>query len=365
MDVLKAQGERRLEFEARPIEWLNRRRHKLIGQAKHAVAPLLGMKPENMGFVTNATGGINAVLRSLSYGFKAGDELITTNHVYNAVRKAMQYTARETGSTYIEVNVPMPLTSPERVVEAIERAITKRTRLVVVDHISSPTAVIFPMKEILEMCAARGVDVLVDGAHAPGMVELNVEELGELGATYYAANLHKWICAPPGAAFLWVRPDKQKRIHPTTISHFLDESFVNEFNWQGTRDITPWLCVQDSIAYLEKYGLNRVMKHNRQMAVWVQEMLCQKWNVQPGSPRDGSMLGSMATVELPAQEKVRKKFNECAALMAVLYDRYRIEVPVLDWGGRWRVRPCCQIYNVAEHYERLADAVLKVADDSD
>lgn len=358
--VLEAQQTLRREFEARPIEWLNRRRHELIDQAKLSLAPLIGAAPANFGFVANATDGINAVLRSIAFGLKHGDELITTDHVYNAVRKAMQYIARSVGAKYVEAHVPLPLRSPDEVIDVIDHAITNRTKLVVIDHITSPTAVIFPIKQIIELCNQRGVDVLVDGAHAPGMIDLNIEELSP---AYYAANLHKWVCAPPGAAFLWVRPDKQKAIHPTTISHFLDESFVNEFNWQGTRDITPWLCVKDSIAYLEKFGLERVMRHNHEMAMWVQDFLCRSWRVNPATPIDGSMLGSMATVELPGQDKLRSRFGTTVELQAAIYDRHRIEVPVVDWGGRWWVRPCCQIYNTVNDYERLAEAVMEVTND--
>ncbi len=380
--ILESQNKRRAEFEARPIEWLDRRRHDMIEAAKQKLGSFIGMTPANFGFVTNATGGINAVLRSLT--FNPGDELLTTNHVYNAVRKTMKYLAAKVpggGAKYIEVAVPFPVASPEQIIRAIESAITPRTRILVVDHITSPTAVIFPIKQIIDLCTSRNVDVIIDGAHAPGMIPLNVEELG---AAYYAGNLHKWTCAPLGSAFLWVRPDKQTAnggIHPTTISHFLDENFINEFNWQGTRDITPWLCIQDSLAWFEGPGLgwDRVMKHNHQMAVWVQQMLCDRWQVEPSTPMrqtettcDAPMIGSMTTVLLPSQAKLHARFADFQACRQAIYDQHRIEVPVVEFpmsqanpkspggsiSGNWYVRPCCQIYNTPEQYERLATAVL-------
>jgi isopenicillin-N epimerase len=189
------------------------------------------------------------------------------------------------------------------------------------------------------------------------MLPLNIEEIG---AAYYSGNLHKWMCAPVGAAFIWVRPDKQRDIHPTTISHFLNEGFTNEFNWQGTRDITPWLCVEDAMKYLERLGWDRVMRHNHELAAWVQRMLCDRWNVEPGSPVDGSMIGSMATVQLPGQEILRRKFPEFLQLRERVFNEFRIEVPVVDWMGKLWVRPCCQVYNQSEQYERLADAVLAI-----
>jgi isopenicillin-N epimerase len=212
------------------------------------------------------------------------------------------------------------------------------------------------------LCARRGIDVLVDGAHAPGMVPLNIESIAP---AYYAGNLHKWVCAPPGAAFLYVRPDRQKGINPTTISHFLNEGFQAEFGWQATRDITPWLCVEDALTWLGRLGWNNIMRHNHEMAVWAQQMLCARWGVHSATPLDGRMLGSMATVPLPRQEAFRKKFETFQALKATIYDRDRIEVLVIEWGEpapRWWIRVSCNIYNRPEQYHRLAEAVLRLVE---
>jgi isopenicillin-N epimerase len=353
--ILATQDRLRAEFEASPIEFLHRTRNSRIDQAKAALGRFLGMSLSNFGFVTNATGGINAVLRSLK--FNPGDELLTTNHVYNAVRMTMKFVAQQWKATYIEIDVPLPLRSPQQIVQAIEMAITPHTKLLVIDHISSPTAVIFPLEELIALGERHGVDVLIDGAHAPGMLPLNVEAQD---AAYYAGNLHKWLCAPVGAAFLWVRPDKQKGIHPLTISHFLDQGFAAEWYWQATRDITPWLCVPEAIAFFDDLGPDRVQKHNHDLAVWVQQMLCEKWSVEPATPLDGSMIGSMATVQLPAQDRLKARFGDIEAMNRALYHQHRIEVPVVDWGNRWWVRPCCHVYNRAEQYDRLAEAVLRV-----
>jgi isopenicillin-N epimerase len=339
------------------VEWLDRRRAALIDHAKRAIGEFIGMDIANFGFVTNATGGMNAVMRSLR--FNPGDELLTTSHVYNAVRLTMKHLAEQAGAKYIEALVPLPLKSLDQVIAAIENAITPRTRLLVVDHVTSPTAVVFPIERIIELCAKRNIDVLVDGAHAPGMIPLNVEKLK---AAYYAGNLHKWVCAPSGAGFLWVRPDRQPGIHPTTISHFIDQGLAAEFQWQATRDITPWLCVEDSITYMRGLGWEKVMQHNHAMATWVQSMLCDLWNVEPTSPLDGSILGSMITVQLPRQEHIKQKFATPEALKTPLYDRYKIEAPVIDWNGRWWIRASCQIYNTADQYERLGRAILELID---
>lgn len=351
--VSEIQQQWRERIEARPIELIDRRRDELLEESKRAVGDFVGAKPENFGFVSNATAGVNAVLRSLR--FKPGDELVTVNHVYNAVRQVMRYVGERDGATVIEIPIGLPVSGPQELIGAIRARLSERTRLLVVDHITSPTALIFPIKEIVALCAKRGIDVLVDGAHGPGQVDVDVEGLG---AAYYCGNLHKWACAPMGTAFVWARQDKQAGIHPPTISHFYGEGVAAEFAWQGTRDYSGWLSAPAAIAYFERYGWERVREHNHEMARWVQAMLCERWGkygVEPTTPLDGSMIGSMTTLRLP--ERMRELFETPQQLHDRLYDAFAIEVPIFDWDGAWWIRASCQIYNSAGDYERLADAV--------
>jgi isopenicillin-N epimerase len=351
--VLEAQSRWRRHIETRPVELLHRRRDAMMAPAKAAVGGLVGASPRDLAAVTNATGAVNAVLRSLP--LREGQELLTTTHAYNAIRQALRYVARRSGAVLVEAPVPFPLHSPDRIVDAIAAALSERTRLVVVDHVTSPTAVVLPVRRIIELCADRGIDVLIDGAHAPGMVPLCIEELAP---AWYAGNLHKWVCAPKGAAFLWARPDRQAEVHPTTISHHLDEGFEREFAWQGTRDITAFLAAANAIEFMEGLGWDRVRRHNHEMAVWAQQMLCARFGVDPATPADGSMLGSMATVPLPPALQGRGTAED---LQAQLYERHAIEVPVLDFGGSRWVRVSCQVYNGQEDYERLADVLQKIS----
>jgi len=199
----------------------------------------------------------------------------------------------------------------------------------------------------------------VDGAHAPGMLPLDVPKIG---ATYYAGNLHKWCCAPRGTGFLWVRPDKAPDVHPLIISHYFGEGFVKEFDWQGTRDITAWLAAPRGLAFLDDLGWDRLRAHNHAMATWAHRLLCSAWNVQPISPLDGSMLGSMTAVPLPPPLD-RMSEAEGAALQQRLYSEYRIEVPLMHWNGHWLLRVSCQVYNSADHYERAANVIRTLAGD--
>jgi isopenicillin-N epimerase len=349
--VFDEQTEWRRRVEARPVEMLARRGDELISAAKGAAGRWLGMRPEDFGLVTNATDGVNAVLRSVT--LRPGDELLTTSHVYNAVRQAMKYVAGRAGATYREVDVPLPVSGPGEIVDRVAAGLSDRTRLFVIDHVTSPTALIFPIELVVRACNQRGVDVLVDGAHAPAMLPLNV---AGVGAAYYAGNLHKWAFAPRGAGFLWVRPDRQADVHPTVISHRLGEGIAREFAWQGTRDVTAWLTVPRAVSFLADLGEHRVREHNHALALWARELLTARWGVERLSPADGSMLGSMATVPLPgAFQKMSEPHGE--ALQRRLYSERRFEVPVHRFAGRWVLRVSCQVYNTASQYERLAEVV--------
>lgn len=353
--VVDAQAAWRDRIEAHPVAVLDRDRDALLGVARSSLGAYVHAAPEDLGFLTNATGAVNAVLRSLVWS--AGDEIVTTDHAYNAVRKTLDFIGQVTHAKVKIVPVPLPVRGPGDVLDPIVGALTSRTRLLLVDHITSPTALVLPVAELVKAAAERNIDVLVDGAHAPGMVDLDIESIG---AAYYAGNLHKWLCAPLGSAFLWVRSDRHRGIHPNTISHFLDEGLADEFNWQGTRDISGWLSVPDAIEVGGRIGWDRIRAHNHQMATWVQSMLADRWGCPLSTPADGSMLGSMVTLPLPPGW--RDGFPSLEAAQLHLYNEHQFEVPIFDWNDQWWIRPSCQIYNHAAQYERLADVVAKAAD---
>jgi isopenicillin-N epimerase len=188
------------------------------------------------------------------------------------------------------------------------------------------------------------------------MLDFRVEDLG---CDYWTGNLHKWCCAPRGTAVLWVAPGRRPGVRPMTVSHFVGEGFDAEFDWQGTRDLGPWMTAGAAIDFMAEFGWDRVREHNARMAAWVQRMLCDRWEIEPVSPIDGRMLGSMCTVPLPAE--IRARFADGAAFQETLYREHRIEVPVIEFGGRWHVRPSAQVYNRPAQYDQLAQAVLEHA----
>ncbi len=362
--VLQYQSELRSRLEREPVRFLDRELEGLLDGVRDVLGPFLGAHPDDLAPVPNATSGVNTVVRSLD--FRPGDELLTTDHAYNACVNALRYVASRSGAKVVTAKVPFPLPGPETVVEAVMGAVTARTRLVLLDHVTSQTGLVFPVERLVPLLQGRGVDVLVDGAHAPGMVPL---QLDALGAAYYTANCHKWLCTPKGAAFLHVRRDRQQQVHPLTISHGLNSSrtdrshFRVEFDWCGTDDPTAWLCIPASLQVLGSLvpgGWPEVMARNHQLALAARRMLCAALELPPPCPE--SMLGSLAAVPLPAGDGRARPFPGLDPLQDALFHRRSIEVPVFNWPAPPArcLRVSAQLYNAPEQYAFLAGAVTEL-----
>lgn len=359
--ILDLQNQLRGELEAEPVQFLWRRYEERLESARQALAKFVGASSRDLVFVTNATTGVNAVLRSLQ--LRRGDELLTTNFDYNACRNVLVEVARNTGAKVMVADIPFPLKSADEIPEAILRAVTPKTRLAFVDHVTSNTALVMPLRQIIRSLEARGVDTLVDGAHAPGMLPLN---LRELRPAYYAANLHKWVCAPKGAAFLYAREDRQAGLQPAVISHGNNRArpgftaFQDRFDWTGTFDPTAWLCVPAAIRWMGDRlpgGWRELRARNHQLAVKARKLLCERLGVAPPCPEQ--LLGSLATIPLPDRFQARLASGKIDAEQLALYDRFGIEVPLFRFGKserRW-LRVSAQIYNSLAEYEFLAEAL--------
>ncbi len=363
IEVLRHQAALRAEMEANPVRFLSRELDERLEAARGVLAGFVGAEGDDLAFVVNATSGVNAVLRSLD--FAPGDELLTTDHAYNACRNALDFVARRAGVTVVVATLPFPVPSAAAVVEAVMAKVTARTRLALIDHVTSATALVLPIERLVAALEARGVDVMVDGAHAPGMVDL---DLGALGAAYYSGNCHKWLCAPKGAAFLWVRRDRQAGVHPLTISHGANVTrsgrsrFRLEFDWTGTDDPTPWLTVPAAIEYLGSLvpgGWPALRARNRDLALEARRLLCEVAGTAPPCPDE--MVGSIASVRLPDGLTKDIGWRRPDALQGRLYEGWGIEVPVMSWPAppRRLLRVSAQLYNGREHYARLGEALRK------
>lgn len=356
-------------MEAEPVQFLWRRYDELLEPSRIALGDFLNARPRDLVFVTNATTAVNAVVRSLK--LRTGDELLTTNLDYNACHNALIETARGAGAELVTAEIPFPLKSSDEICEAILRRITRRTRLVMLDHVTSNTALVLPVAQLVRQLEDRGIPTLVDGAHAPGMLDLDLEALRP---AYYTGNLHKWVCAPKGAAFLWAREDSQEELQPAVVSHGNNThrpgytEFQDRFDWAGTFDPTAWMCVGDAIRWMGKVipgGWPRIRKRNRELAIRARRLLCQKLQLEPPCPE--SLLGSMATLPLPEGFQGRPRSGKIDAEQLRLYDQFGIEVPWMRFGRPERryFRVSAQVYNTLADYEYLVKALRQLLEEEE
>jgi isopenicillin-N epimerase len=354
--VLEVQQQFRQRLERQPLRFLAQDLEDLLDAAREVLAKFVGADPLDLAFVPNATTGVNTVLRSLC--FTPDDELLTTNHEYNACRNALDFVAARSGARIVVAEIPLPIQSPDQVIEAVVAKISPKTRLALLDHVTSQTGLVMPIQRLVRELNQRGIDTLIDGAHAPGSVPLDVSVIG---ATYYTGNCHKWLCAPKGAAFLYVQRDRQAQIRPLTISHGANSPrrdrsrFRLEFDWPGTYDPSAYLSVPTAIEFMGGLfpgGWPELMAQNRTKALAARKILCEALHVPPVCPDD--MIAALAVVPLPD--------GSYQALQTALLNQYGIEVPIVPWpGGQKRlVRVAAQIYNTVPQYEYLAQALVEL-----
>ena len=359
--VLSKQDEWRTRMEREPVLFLARDIEALLDEARADLAHFLGASPQDLAFVPNATAGVNAVLRSLR--LSTGDELLVTTHEYQASRNTLDFVAQRSGAKVVVVDIPFPIASPDVVIERLLDATSVRTRLVLVDHVTSQTALILPVERLIAEMDARGVETLIDGAHAPGMLPLNLESLG---ASYYTGNLHKWVCAPKGAGFLWVSESRRAAVRPIAISHGASSDRTDrsryhlEFDWTGTFDPTPWLCISESLRVMGSLlpgGWPQVMETNHALALRARDILCNGLSIPPPAP--DSMIGSMSAAPLPDGSATTAPALWGDVLQQILFEKHAIEVPIHPWPAPPKrvLRVSAQLYNTASEYERLVTAL--------
>ncbi|HZF36173.1 MAG TPA: aminotransferase class V-fold PLP-dependent enzyme [Candidatus Angelobacter sp.] len=351
LTVLAAQEAFRTEMERQPVQFLSRvTLQPRLRAAAGQLAAFLGAAADDLVFVDNATTGVNAVLRSLV--LRAGDEVLINDHTYPAVRNAVRFVCARAGASIVEAKLPFPAESPDAIVAAVTAALTDRTRLAIFDLVSSASAIIMPAAALARVCRDAGVRVLIDAAHGPGMLDL---DLPGLQADWVSGNAHKWLFAPKGCALLWAAKEAQQELHPTVISHGFEQGFTNEFDWTGTRDPTAWLALPAALDFYRSMGNGALRARNHALAVAAGEMLAKRWGTMTGAP--AAMAGAMAVVRLPGRSPAT--LPAAQAVHDRLWQKYHIEVPVMSIGQALWVRVSAQIYNDLEDYEKLAAALAE------
>ncbi|MBI3731866.1 MAG: aminotransferase class V-fold PLP-dependent enzyme [Chloroflexi bacterium] len=343
------------ELEWQPVEFLGRRFASLMREARAALAAFVHTDADNLVYVPNATTGLNIAARSLR--LKPGDEILTTDHEYGALDRTWQFLCKQSGAVYKRQPIPLPVTTHDNFVERLWAGVTPRTRVIFLSHITSPTALIFPVKAICQRAREAGIISIVDGAHVIGQLPLDVEDLG---ADIYSSNCHKWLCAPKGAAFLYARPAVQPLVEPLVVSWGYQSvapsasRFIDEQEWTGTRDIASYLTVPEAIRFHEEYQWADVRRQCQTLVRETRERISALTGLPPISPDDTSWTMQMVTLPLPPCDP--------AQLKSRLYDEFGVEVPMVVWQGKPYVRVSIQAYNSLDDVERLVNGLARLLD---
>jgi isopenicillin-N epimerase len=345
--VLEAQDAFRLRMEREPVAFLVDELPALLRGAAASIGEFCGVPGDGVVFVDNATAGANAVLASLR--LVPGDEILCSDHGYNAVKQTALHKCRE-GCRLVQAKIPFPIHDPSEVVAAFEAAMSAHTRLVIVDHITSFSGLILPVEEIIALCRRWDVPVLVDGAHVPGQLDVDIVALNP---DFYVGNAHKWLFAPKGCALLYAAPRWRDILHPTVISHGYGGGWLAEFDWTGTKDPSPWLALDAAIAFVDSFGRERLRAHNNALCAEAAEHLAGRWDVPIPSP--AGMRAAMCTLSLPFPTAGTQA--EVDRIRRTLVDKHGIEVPLMAWGGRTWLRISAQAYNSLDEYHALGDVI--------
>jgi isopenicillin-N epimerase len=345
------------ELERQPVEFLGRRITGLLAESRAALGAYLGTQADNIVYTQNVTVSLNIVAHSLCLG--PGDEVLATEHEYGALDRAWRFLSKEKGFRYINQPVETPLLSAEKFVEDFWRGVTPRTRVIFMSHITSPTAVIFPVEEIVRRARQSGIITIIDGAHAPGQIRLRLDSLG---ADFYGGNLHKWLCAPKGAGFLYARSEVQSLLKPLVVSWGYEpevpgvSAFIDQHEWWGTRDMAAFLSVPAAIEFQEQHNWDEVRESCHRLAAYAHHRICEITGLAPlHFPTDAlrsnagqAWFRQMVAAPLPAN-------SDISLLKERLYKDYKIEIPLIEWKGRKWIRVSVQGYNT----KRDIDALLR------
>jgi isopenicillin-N epimerase len=337
------------QLDRQPMDFLVRRLEPAWHEARMQLARFVGTSEDNLVFVPNATAAMNIV--AASFPLASGDEVLLTDHEYGAVRRIWERAARHAGAAVRNVALPRPMETVEQVVDAIFSAVSPQTRMLVVSHITSPTAVILPVRAICREAQRRGVAVCIDGPHALAQVDVRIDDLD---CDFYTASCHKWLSAPFGSGFFYAHPRRQSDVNVVQLSWGVPpprepSAWWEEFYWSGTVDPSPYLAIPAAIEFFARVGLDEFRRYTHALAQYARRRLIDLTGLTPLVPDDPQWYGSMAHVPLP--------LGDAASLQKALWEQHKIEAPVVSWNGARYIRVSCHLYNNADHIDRLIEAL--------
>jgi isopenicillin-N epimerase len=358
--VLEAQARWTAKLQQNPVDFFTRRLDGLMDEAAEKMAKFVGSKPGDLSFVPNATVAMNIVAANVQ--LESGDEVVLNDHEYGAVARIWRGRCQQTGATLVTARIPQPIASKDQIVDAIFAAVTAKTRLIVVSHVTSPTAIVFPVEEICTRARAAGIRICVDGPHALAMRPLNLEMLG---CDYYCVSCHKWLAAPIGSGWLYVRGGLKNHLHPTTVSWGRSLSgrpfsWKDEFHWPGTFDPAAHLSTSTAIEFLTGVGLDHFRSSTHALAAEARNRLISEVDAEPLTPDDIEWYGSMVTMRLPwlAVRDAGVPINH--PFQAALWEKFKIEAPVMQLNGQSHIRVSCHLYTKPEHLDALISAIRQL-----
>lgn len=342
-----------LELETEPVYFMQKSLTAYLKKARQSLAKFIGCDAQDLFFTSNPTIAVNTVMRSLK--LQPGDEILTTNNEYGAMDRTWNFYGKKAGTKYVRQNITLPIVSKEQILEEFWKGYTSKTKVVFINQISSATALIFPIKEICDKAKALGLITIVDGAHVPGHIDLNIKELDP---DYYTGTLHKWMLAPKGSSFLYVKKELQDNLDPLVVSWGYESimpgesQFLDYHEYQGTRDVSAFLCTPKVIEFLSDNNWTEKSKVSKQIVLDNYQRFCDLLNVKPICPITNEFLGQMASVPV--------KTKKPSELKDLLYDTYKIQIPVMPLNEHIYIRYSINAYNSQEDLDVLYKALQDI-----
>jgi isopenicillin-N epimerase len=342
-----------LELESEPVQFIQKKQQEYLKTARESLAKYVGCEAQDLYFTPNPTFAINTIMRSLN--LQEGDEILTTNHEYGAMDRTWHFYCKKSGAKYIRQEISLPIISKEQILEEFWKGYTVKTKVVFINQMSSATALLFPAKEICDKAQELGLITIVDGAHIPGHIDLNIQELNP---DYYTGTLHKWMLAPKGSSFLYVKKEFQNDLEPLVVSWgyeslFPGESqFLDYHEYQGTRDVSAFLCTPTVVSFLEKNNWKQKSEDCKQIVLDNYQRFCDLLGTNPICPITSEFLGQMASVPV--------KTDNPQELKDLLFDKYKIQIPVMPLNGEVYIRYSINGYNSQEDLDILYAALQDI-----